>query len=149
MRPSNPPFAPIFLRGAKSPFQDPRPELLILDGQQRLSSLVYALTAPDLSVKDSSQRRWFFLNLDVLLDDPDSDNIVFDRARRELKGLDSPETQFAQRLLPCTDLLSTEKFYNWRDGFEDWHNVIPRARSNRLASRTTLASRNRSNRADA
>ena len=33
------------------------------------SSLVYALTAPDLSLKDSSQRRWFFLNLDALLAD--------------------------------------------------------------------------------
>ena len=47
--------------------REPRPELLILDGQQRLSSLIYALTAPDLSLKDSSQRRWFFVNLDVLL----------------------------------------------------------------------------------
>src|SRR5258708_10905586 len=86
---SNPPFAPIFLRGAKPPIQEPRPELLILDGQQRLSSLLYALTAPDLSLKDSSQRHWFFLNLQVLLSEPDSDDIVFDRARRELRGLDA------------------------------------------------------------
>jgi hypothetical protein len=118
--PSNPPFAPIFLRGAKSQYQDPHPEYLILDGQQRLSSLIYALTAPDLSLKDSSQRRWFFLNLDVLLDDPDSDNIVFDRARRELGGLDARATQFEQRMLPCTELLSAQKFYKWRDEFEDW-----------------------------
>ena len=62
---NNPPFAPIFLRGAKPSFQEPRPEHLILDGQQRLSSLIYALTAPDLSLKDSSQRRWFFLDLDT------------------------------------------------------------------------------------
>ena len=118
--PADPPFAPIFLRGTKSPYQDPRPEYLILDGQQRLSSLIYALTAPDLSLKDSGPRRWFFLNLDVLLDDPDSDSIVFDRSRRELAGLDSQETQFAQRMLPCTELLSADKFYKWRDGFEDW-----------------------------
>jgi uncharacterized protein with ParB-like and HNH nuclease domain len=88
--PANPPFAPIFLRGANSPHRDPRPELLILDGQQRLSSLLYALTAPDLSLKDSSQRRWFFVNLDVLLAEPDSDEIVFDRTRRELRGATMP-----------------------------------------------------------
>src|SRR5207249_3755499 len=65
--PALPPFAPLFLRGSKPEYQEPKPELLILDGQQRLSSLIYALTAPDLSLKDSSQRRWFFLNLDLLL----------------------------------------------------------------------------------
>jgi hypothetical protein len=86
----NPPFAPIFLRGAEPAYRDPRPELLVLDGQPRLSSPIYALTAPDLSLKDSSQRRWFFLNLDLLLSEPDSDEIIFDRAKRELRGLDTP-----------------------------------------------------------
>jgi hypothetical protein len=118
--PSNPPFAPAFLRGARRPQEEPWPVHLILDGQQRLSSLIYALTAPDLSLKDSSQRRWFFLNLDVLLAEPDSDDIVFDRARRELRGLDSAETQYVQRMLPCTALLTQRGFYEWRDGFEDW-----------------------------
>jgi hypothetical protein len=120
--PAKPPFAPVFLRGAKPPYRDPRPELLILDGQQRLSSLIYALTAPDLSLKDSSQRRWFFVDLDVLREDPDSDQIVFDRAKRELRGLDDPEIQFAERVLPCTALLSQQRFYAWRDKFEDWLN---------------------------
>jgi len=115
-----PPFAPVFLRGAQPLTQDPRPELLILDGQQRLSSLIYALTAPNLSLKDSSQRRWFFVNLDVLLREPDSDEVVFDRAKRELRGLDKPEVQYEQRILPCTVLLTQQGFYGWRDGFEDW-----------------------------
>jgi hypothetical protein len=117
---SKPPFAPIFLRGAEPAYRQPRPELLILDGQQRLSSLIYALTAPDLSLKDSSQRRWFFLNLDVLLSEPDSDDIVFDRARRELRGLNFPQMQYEQHILPCTALLTQQSFYAWRDGFEDW-----------------------------
>src|SRR5439155_1827603 len=47
--PNRPPFAPMFLRGTRPERVDPRPELLILDGQQRLSALIYALTAPDLS----------------------------------------------------------------------------------------------------
>src|ERR1017187_10360505 len=98
---NNPPFAPIALRGAEPPQRDPRPELLVLDGQQRLSSLMYALTEPDLSLKDSSQRRWFFVDLDVLLSEPDSDDVVCDRAKRELRGLDSVEAQYEQRMLPC------------------------------------------------
>ena len=118
--PANPPFAPVFLRGAEPTYREPRPELLVLDGQQRLSSLIYALTAPDLSLKDSSQRRWFFVNLDVLLSEPDSDDVVFDRAKRELRGLDIPEVQYENRMLPCTVLISQQAFYRWRDGYEDW-----------------------------
>jgi uncharacterized protein with ParB-like and HNH nuclease domain len=95
--PVNPPFAPVFLRGAEPAYRDARPEPLVLDGQQRLSSLIYALTAPDLSLKDSSQRRWFFVDLDVLLAEPDSDEVVFDRAKRELRGLNTPEVQYEQR----------------------------------------------------
>ncbi len=116
----NPPFAPIHLRGSKPIHNEARPELLVLDGQQRLSSLIYALTAPDLSLKDSSQRRWFFLNLDLFLDEPDNDDIVFDRARRELRGLDSRETQYEERILPCTELLTPQGFLTWRDGYDDW-----------------------------
>jgi hypothetical protein len=118
--PNAPPFAPDFLRGAEPKLKDPRPEYLVLDGQQRLSSLMYALTAPDLSLKDSSQRRWFFVNLDVLLSEPDSDEVVFDRSKRELRGLDKLEKQYEQRMLPCAALLTQERFYKWRDGWEDW-----------------------------
>ncbi len=115
-----PPFAPLFLRGAKPKLNEPKPELLILDGQQRISSLIYALTAPDLSLKDSSARRWFFLDLDLLLTDLDSDEIVFDRSKRELADLLEPKTQYERHVLPCTALMSSKLFYTWRDGFEDW-----------------------------
>lgn len=118
--PNNPPFAPVFLRGARPKLPDPQPGHLILDGQQRLSSLIYALIAPNLSLKDSSKQRWFFLNLDALSREPDSDEIVFERAHRELRGLDTRETQYEQRLLPCTALLTPRRFYAWRDGLEDW-----------------------------
>ena len=92
--PSNPPFAPVFLRGAVPEYSKPRAEFLVLDGQQRLSSLMYALTAPDLSLKDSSQRRWYFVDLRKWLEDPEDDDVVFDRSKRELRGLDNALTQF-------------------------------------------------------
>src|SRR6188768_3038460 len=98
--PDKPPFAPVYLRGAEPPHTEPHPELLVLDGQQRLSSLVYAMTEPDLSLKDSTQRRWFFVDLDLLLGEPDDDDIVFDRSQRELRGLDTGTVQFERRILP-------------------------------------------------
>lgn len=118
--PQCPPFAPVYLRGANPAFHEPRPELLVLDGQQRLTSLLYALTAPDLTLKDSTQRRWFFLDLNLLLTDPDSDEIIFDRSARDLDKLDVSEVQYERRILPCTRLLKSDDFYQWRDGLEDW-----------------------------
>jgi hypothetical protein len=118
--PDKPPFAPVYLRGADPAQTEPHPELLVLDGQQRLSSLVYAMTEPDLSLKDSVQRRWFFVDLDLLLREPDNDDIVFDRSQRELRGLNTEKVQFERRILPCTALLSEGRFYGWRDSFEDW-----------------------------
>jgi hypothetical protein len=118
--PHKPPFAPAFLRGAKPAYREARPELLVLDGQQRLTALLYALTAPDLNLKDSSLRRWFFVNLDLLLSDPEDDEIVFDRSKKELDGLDIPAVQYQKRILPCEKLLRSKDFMEWRDGLDDW-----------------------------
>lgn len=118
--PQQPPFAPIFLRGAKPLFQQPRPEILVLDGQQRLTALLYALTAPDLPLKDTNQRRWFFVDLNLLLTDPENNEIVFERSKKDLDGLERPEVQYQQRVLPCTCLLTSSAFLAWRDGLDDW-----------------------------
>jgi hypothetical protein len=118
--PNNPPFAPAFLRGSSPTYRDAKPEWLLLDGQQRLTSLIYALCEPDLSLKDSVQRRWFFVDLNVLLTDPDSDDVVFDRTKKELRGLDKSETQYEERVLPCTKLFDPHVFQDWLDGYEDW-----------------------------
>ncbi len=118
--PKQPPFKPTWLQGAKPKLSEPEPELLVLDGQQRLTALIYALTAPELLLKDSSKRRWFFVDLDRLVEDPDDDLIVFDRALNELDGLDRREAQWQQRALPCTVLLRPEEYLEWRDGVDDW-----------------------------
>ncbi len=78
------------------------------------------MTAPDLSLKDSSQRWWFFVDLNLLLSDPTNDEIVFDRSPKDLNGLEKTETQYAQRILPCTELFSPGGFINWIFGIDDW-----------------------------
>lgn len=115
-----PPFSPALLRGAKQNHVTPQPELLLLDGQQRLTSLIYALTAPDLHLKGTKLRRWFYIDLDKLTSDPDDDDIILERSVRDVGDLNTPEAQFARRILPCTALLQADGFYKWRDTFEDW-----------------------------
>src|SRR6185369_6807485 len=101
----DPPFEPIKLRGSKPKFTKLQPDLLVLDGQQRLTSLLYAFTAPDLPLKNTKLRRWFFLDLTLLVEKPDDDDIVFERSVRDLDGLLSRETQFERRVIPFTVLL--------------------------------------------
>jgi hypothetical protein len=118
---SRPLFEPSYLAGAKPHTVSPQPELLLLDGQQRLTSLIYALAAPNLNLRGTRLRRWFFVDLDKMVSDPDDDDIVVERSPRDIGALvTDPEEQFRQHLLPCTCLLKNSDYLNWRDKFEDW-----------------------------
>lgn len=76
--PSNPPFKTISIEGAKlvNINFSPTPNLLILDGQQRLSSFFYALYRPNLSLKNVTNPYRFFIDIDELLED-NIDDAVF------------------------------------------------------------------------
>ena len=85
--PDHPPFQPSFLRGAVPKGVLPRPKQLVLDGQQRLTSLMYALTAPDYNLKETKKPRRFFVDLQKALRDIDDDEIVLDVATEDLGAL--------------------------------------------------------------
>jgi len=118
----NPPFAPLALRGSKPQQSTLSPAQLVLDGQQRLTSLIYALYAPDLGLKNSKNPRRYFIDLELLLGDPDNDEVVFDRTEREMvkDGIDSATGQYKKLFLPVTCLVSSKAFLAWRDGYDDW-----------------------------
>lgn len=76
--PNNPPFKTIAIEGATkiNPNFKGHPNLLILDGQQRLSSFFYALYCPDIPLKNVSNPYRFFIDIDELLAD-NIDDAVF------------------------------------------------------------------------
>lgn len=76
--PSNPPFKTIAIEGAKlvNPDYRANSNLLILDGQQRLSSYFYALYCPETALKNVSHPYRFFIKIDELLND-NIDDAVF------------------------------------------------------------------------
>lgn len=111
--PREAPFQPIAVRGAKKAPNELRPEILALDGQQRISSLLYALIAPDRPLKDLSQPQRFFLDLQRLHDDPDSDDVVVALDKNRLDGLDKLDVQFDRYMLPCTRLLQPGDYEDW------------------------------------
>lgn len=127
--PDAPPFAPTPIRGANPP-ATLRPDLLVLDGQQRMTSLLYALSAPNLGLKNSKTPRRFYVDLDLLAADPDSDEIVLDLTDREarLEGLDSREGQWTRHIIPFKDLKDDKTYNDWLFGISDWlHDNNPAA----------------------
>lgn len=133
-----PPFAPAFLRGANPLYREPSPELLVLDGQQRLTALLYALTAPDLPLKDSKRYRHFFVNLKMLLEDPDNDDIVFDLPKDDFDGYDRPEVQYERRTIPCVALFDYGTSTKWLRGLRKW--LEKRSLSNTQSSKLQMRS---------
>jgi len=120
--PRNPPFAPDALRGAKPKTTALRPEQLVLDGQQRLTSLLYAMYAPELKLKNSRRPRRFFVDLDLLSSSPEDDGIVYAMHSKEIKraGLDTEQGQWKRHQIPVSSLVSDAAFLRWRDGADDW-----------------------------
>ena len=118
----NPPFAPLALRGSQPHQTSLCPGQLVLDGQQRLTSLIYALYAPDLGLKNSKQPRRYFIDMELLLSEPDNDEVVFDRTEKEMlrDGIHETTGQYLHRVLPVSSLVTSKSFLAWRDGYDDW-----------------------------
>jgi hypothetical protein len=99
---------------------DLRPRYLILDGQQRISSVYYATNAPNLPLWNTTRPYVFFIDLKKLLmfeELTESSNLVVHlaRATAERRGLMSHEGQFSRWYFPIFEF----KDYNeWLDDFE-------------------------------
>jgi uncharacterized protein with ParB-like and HNH nuclease domain len=112
--PLNPPFKPIAIEGADGVNSDfkIKPSILVLDGQQRLSSFFYALYSPDIPLKNASNPYAFFINIQALIND-DIDNSVYSTSKvwREYKSLLNEEGNFnmnvlvEKQILPLTFLV--------------------------------------------
>lgn len=76
--PDNLPFKVIHIEGAKDVNENliSKPNILILDGQQRLSSIFYAIYEPNISLKNVSNPYRFFIDIEELLND-NIDDAVF------------------------------------------------------------------------
>ena len=61
----NIPFETLSIRGVNSKVNERSIDSIVIDGQQRITSLVYALTAPNFALKGSSKPCYFYLNLNA------------------------------------------------------------------------------------
>lgn len=114
--PESQPFAVRPILGANVASDKIRPDWLILDGQQRLTSLHYAFTAPDEPVRYTKHAYRFFIHLDHLLDGND-DELVESVRFDQCSEWEEKTVQFQQRILPLKEIPTWNR---WKDAYEDW-----------------------------
>lgn len=110
------PFAMRPIEGVDLRIEDLRPDWMILDGQQRLTSLHYVFAAPNIPLRWTTYPYRFFLDLRKLAEGDIENAIWSERADRVAEQLER-ERQFERLSVPFTEL---ENWDNWRDAYEDW-----------------------------
>ncbi len=111
-------FRPI--EGTNLRKEDCRPEFMILDGQQRITTLHYVLFAPkEISLKNTKYPYRFFIDLKKLLDDNIEDAIFGEREKDSSKYYDKTY-QHKNMIVPFTVLIDYKSWDGWLDKYEDY-----------------------------
>lgn len=135
------PFKPRLFAGVQLQ-PEPKPKTLVLDGQQRLTSMYLALRSgqpvPTRTEKGASIRRVYFLDMAKCLD-PEADReeavisvadtlkVTSDFGRKVDLDVSTPELQYAQRLFPVALLFDIQGFMTWESGFSAHHQFAAEA----------------------
>ena len=92
------------------------PDLIILDGQQRITSLYYAIRSPsDVELEGSKKPVYFYFDFLNYFKDQGDERVITDTSR-----LDREET-FKRMWFPVYEL---EKYSDWTVGFEAFFDVF-------------------------
>ena len=124
-------FKPRPVEGAPADARQASPQSLLLDGQQRMTSL-YQVTlrgkvVETVTPKNKKVRRWFYIDIRKALDEtidreesivgvPEDRVIRTDFGREVVIDLSSPEKEYARLMYPVAQVLDWD---NLQDGFDD------------------------------
>ena len=119
--PEDPPFKARKIEGCDEP--EIHAEKMILDGQQRLTSVHYALYGPDIRLKNTSYPYRFFLNTEAALRGDWDEAVRSHPTSDKQAALAFTDTglQYEQGLLSFSALRSWEDWTLWYDGYRDFH----------------------------
>lgn len=125
-------FKPRPVEGAPQEAKLPQPHSLLLDGQQRLTSL-YQVTlrgkvVETITPKKKKVRRWFYLDIRKTLDPhadreeaviglPEDKIIRKDFGREPVLDLSTPQQEYAQLMYPVSQVFDWDR---WQDGFDHY-----------------------------
>ncbi|MFH1367939.1 MAG: DUF262 domain-containing protein [Elusimicrobiota bacterium] len=92
--------------------EDLRPESIILDGQQRITSLYYAIKSPKINLKGSKVPLFYYINFKSFFSKNNTDGFIEIHARKISK-----DESNSKMLFPLYELENSNK---WIDEFEDF-----------------------------
>lgn len=108
----NPELGVMPIKGIDST-QEMKPDSIILDGQQRITSLYYAIKNPDFKI--GNKHLFFYLNFSLYMSQDGSDMLI-EKVPYEL----SIEDTYKRLLFPLNML---ENYDEWEDGLQDYLNA--------------------------
>lgn len=125
-------FKPRPVEGAPDAAKDVRPRSLLLDGQQRMTSL-YQVTlrgqvVETITPKKKRVKRWFYIDIakaldpsadreDAILSVPEDRVVRSDFGRPGGVDLSTPEREYAEMMFPVSQVFDWD---DWQDGFNDY-----------------------------
>ncbi len=79
------------------------PEYIVLDGQQRLTAMLYAFLAPDVPLPNRASRAFYFIKVDLFMAEEYDEAFGYDwHTRYWTPILENREAQFASHLFPLS-----------------------------------------------
>lgn len=116
----NVPFPPRPISGVDENNDFPYQMEMVLDGQQRVTSIYYALEAPEFPLSNTEYEQLYYLDFKRAIQGTFDDNIV-DWRRRDWSTSQSLidndfELQFEKGMVPFTIFSSSSAFKDWRRG---------------------------------
>ena len=121
-------------RGKKENFQDlscepiygykgsDHPEYIVLDGQQRLTAMLYAFLAPDVPLPDRSGRAFYFIKVNLFMAGDSDEAFGYDWHTKQWTAiLNDREAQFANHIFPLSVIgAGGWDLPNWVQGYEQF-----------------------------
>ena len=120
-----------------APSSDTIPSELILDGQQRLTSIYTALYGSDAvntrTDKGQDIKRFYYIDMekaidtaidrvDAIISVPETRMIASDFGRKIETDLSTPALEYEKKMFPLNCILEPAKYMQWQAGFMQYHN---------------------------
>jgi len=128
-------FHPKIFEGVSND-RDVKPDVLVLDGQQRFTSLYLSLfntnPVPTINEKKKEIKRYYYLDMERCLDSaaerfdavvsvPENKIITSDFGRHIDLDLSTRENEFARKMFPLNIIYDHEEYSNWQEGCAKHH----------------------------
>lgn len=125
-----------------SPSKDELPDELILDGQQRLTSIYTSLFSSDpvntRTEKGQPIKRYYYIDMekaidktvdriDAIISVPETRQVTSDFGRKIDLDLSTDDLEYEQKLFPLNIILDPNKYAKWQMGFMQYFNYDPAA----------------------